>query len=172
MTARSLIALAALALFALAGCGGDDAASPALKGPLVYERSGGFAGETQTLTIQPSGAATLVIDRGTKNESKDFKLDPGQLKRITELADETDLASVKVEKAAPAADAFKYSISYDGERCSGRTGKRRRSSRSSPPRSPTSSTPTAARTGRPRCRRARRPRTRRRRLGTRSESLP
>ena len=28
MTARSLVALAALALFALAGCGGDDEAPP------------------------------------------------------------------------------------------------------------------------------------------------
>lgn len=114
MTARSLVALAALALFALAGCGGDDEASSTLKGPLTYVRSGGIAGETQTLTIQPSGDATLTTDRGTKNESKDFKLDSGQLKRITELADETDLGSVKVEKAAPAPDAFMYSISYDG----------------------------------------------------------
>ena len=89
MRGRSLAALAAAALFALAGCGNDG--SGALEGPLAYSRGGGLDGTAERLTIQPDGAATFETDHGLKQESKDFKRrDPHERDQIAKLASEVD----------------------------------------------------------------------------------
>lgn len=111
MLARSLVALA---LLAFSGCGGD--AAPALEGSLDYVRSGGLAGETEKLTIQPDGAATFSVDRGLRQETKDFKLESDELERIAKRASEADLASIEIPKAEPVPDAYAFSVAYDGNK--------------------------------------------------------
>lgn len=116
MRGRSLAALAAAALFALAGCGNDG--SGALEGPLAYSRGGGLDGTAERLTIQPDGAATFETDHGLKQESKDFKLESSERDQIAKLASEVDLASIHVPKRDPIPDAYGYTVTYDGDEVS------------------------------------------------------
>jgi hypothetical protein len=116
MPARPLATFATFALLALAGCGGDDAASATLAGPVEYVRSGGLAGETETLTIRPDGAGTFELDRGLDQPSKDFEISDEERERLAGLVQEADLASVQVEQSDPVPDAYVYSLSYDGRK--------------------------------------------------------
>ena len=113
MTARSLVALAAIALSTLVACG--ESAAPPLDSPVKYVRTGGLAGETQTLTVLPTGGARLILDTGTKHEVKDFTVDPDQFEHIEELADASDLEAIEVHNKTSAPDAYTYVLTYDGD---------------------------------------------------------
>jgi hypothetical protein len=106
--------LAGLALVLLAaGCGSDDdggGAKPALDGPLIYERGGGFAGRRDRLVVQPDGSAKLTVrDKTSKLEVK-----PSELDRIAAEVERADLPSVPADSKSPrpVPDAFGYRIQY------------------------------------------------------------
>ena len=104
----------AVALLALSGCGEDSPAS-SLSGPLEYVRSGGIAGETQVLTIQPDGRARVTSDLGGTEQGSDFTLDDSQRDEIAQLVNDADLATVKPREAPPVADGYQYELSYGGD---------------------------------------------------------
>ena len=114
MTARSALGVA-IALLALSGCGGHDSPSAALDGPLSYVRSGGFAGETQELTIQRDGRATVTSDLGGTDQASDFELEESQREEIAKLVNDADLATVKAREAPPVADGYAYELTYGGD---------------------------------------------------------
>ena len=113
MIARSALGVA-IALLALSGCGEDTPAS-SLSGPLSYVRSGGIAGETQVLTIQPDGRARVTSDLGGNEQASDFSLDDSQRDEIAQLVNDADLATVKAREAPPVADGYQYELSYGGD---------------------------------------------------------
>jgi hypothetical protein len=113
MTARSALGVA-IALLALSGCG-EDSPSATLSGPLSYVRSGGIAGETQVLTIQPDGGGKVTSDLGGTEQASDFALDDTQREEIAKLVNDADLATVKAREAPPVADGYQYELSYGGD---------------------------------------------------------
>ncbi len=87
-----------------------EASAAKLTGTLRYERSGGFAGLSERLSIRTDGRATVRID----GRSRSVRLKSSERTRISRLVRQADLATVKVRKGPPAADAFGYSLAYRG----------------------------------------------------------
>lgn len=102
----------ALALFSLAGCGGDESSAATLKGPIQYSRSGGFAGVTEKMTIQPDGRG----ETSTLTRKRSFKLTAEQRRDLAAAVRKADLEHAKSPKSGPGADALNYSIRYQGHR--------------------------------------------------------
>ena len=113
MTARSALSVA-VALLALSGCG-EDSPSASLNGPLSYVRSGGIAGETQELTIQPDGRGRVTSDLGGTEQATDFTLSDSEREEIAKLVNDVDLATVEVDDAPPVADGYAYELTYGGD---------------------------------------------------------
>jgi hypothetical protein len=101
-----------LALCAPFACGGEASAAR-LKGPLGFDRSGGIAGLTESLKIQPSGRAR-VDTRRTKPRS--FTLTARERRRVEAAVAGARLARVKVPKHPYVPDAFVYRIAYGGRK--------------------------------------------------------
>jgi hypothetical protein len=114
MTARSALSVA-VALLALSGCGGEDSPSASLNGPLEYVRSGGIAGETQVLSIQPDGRGRVTSDLGGTEQGSDFSLDDSQRDEIAKLVNDVDLRSVDAPETPPVADGYQYELTYGGD---------------------------------------------------------
>jgi hypothetical protein len=108
------LVILAVALLALSGCG-EDAPSAELDGPLSYVRSGGIAGETQELTIQPDGGGKVTSDLGGGNAEAEFTLPDGERERIAQLVQDADIATLKPRDAPPVADGYQYELSYGGD---------------------------------------------------------
>ena len=89
-----------------------DASAAGLTGTLRYDRSGGFAGISERLTVRTDGRATVRID----GRSRTVRLKRTERDRVARLVRHADIATVKVRKAPPAADAFAYSLAYRGHR--------------------------------------------------------
>ena len=83
---------------------------PPLSGPLGYVRSGGIAGETQELTIQPDGRGRVTSDLGGTEQATDFTLSDSEREDIAKLVNDVDLATVKVRETPPVADGFAYEL--------------------------------------------------------------
>jgi hypothetical protein len=103
----------AVALLTLPGCG-EDSSAP-LAGPLSYVRSGGIAGETQELTIQPDGQARITSDLGGAEKAADFTLSDDQRSEVARLVEEADVATLKAGDAPPVADGYAYELAYGGK---------------------------------------------------------
>jgi hypothetical protein len=108
------LVILAVALLALSGCG-EDSPSAELDGPLSYVRSGGIAGETQELTIQPDGGGTVTSDLGGTEQASEFSLEASQREEIARLAQEADIATLKPREVPPVADGYQYELSYGGD---------------------------------------------------------
>jgi hypothetical protein len=108
---RPLLILA-VALLTLPGCGEDSAAT--LGGSLSYVRSGGLAGETQELTIQRDGRATVTSDLGGADKASDFMLTDSERDQVAGLVQEADLATLEARKTPPVADGYAYELTYGG----------------------------------------------------------
>jgi hypothetical protein len=103
----------AVALVALSGCG-EESSTTGLAGPLTYVRSGGFAGETQELKLQPDGSGTITSDLGGQESANRFTLTPAERERIAQLVGEADLATLQPRRAPPVDDGYTYELTYGG----------------------------------------------------------
>jgi hypothetical protein len=110
MPVRSTLFIA-FALLTLSSCGGESAAAT-LKGTLGYARSGGIAGLSEELTIQPDGRAKVT----TRKASKAFKLSKDERSRVSVALADADLAHVKVRDTPAVPDSFVYELRYRGTR--------------------------------------------------------
>lgn len=116
---RRALALAAVAVVAAACGGGSDepeserAAAPALEGPLVYTRAGGFAGRIDRLSIEPDGRAELKARAG---KPRSFSLAEDEMTELRRLVADADLASLPPVStpAKPVPDAFAHRVAYGG----------------------------------------------------------
>jgi hypothetical protein len=104
-----LICLAVCAAFACSG----QAFAARLKGPLQFDRSGGIAGLTENLKIQPSGHARVDTKR---TRAHSFTLSARERRRVEAAVRGAHLARVKVPKHAYVPDAFVYRIVYRGHK--------------------------------------------------------
>jgi hypothetical protein len=96
----------------LMGCG-SDASAAALKGSVTYGKSGGFAGVTQKLTVQPDGRAVAA----TSTRKRSFRLSKAQLAALTKAVKSADLAHTKSPKDnVQGADGFSFGVGYDSHR--------------------------------------------------------
>jgi hypothetical protein len=106
------LSLLVLALCVCLACPGQASAAR-LDGQLGFDRSGGIAGLTESLRIQPSGRAR-VDTRRTKPHS--FKLSARERRRVENAVAGAHLARVKVPKHGYVPDAFVYRIAYGGRK--------------------------------------------------------
>lgn len=122
--AAILLALAAIAGAALAGCGEDDGEATAspdpelpADGPLIsYTRSGGIAFTVQQLEVDADGDATLTLQQGPKPETREVELTEEELDSLREEVAAIDPAAVDVETEITCADCYEYELVFpDGE---------------------------------------------------------
>lgn len=108
--ALALSILASLLLGALGGCGDDDEVGAALKGPVMLEVSGGFAGLRKSIVVDPDGTVTVVL--GRRSETATFSADDLQT-----LAGELEASGLFTEDRqfrGRGADLRTYTVTYDG----------------------------------------------------------
>ena len=96
-----------VALLALAGCGGESDAAT-LKQALSYARTGGIAGVSDHLSVQPDGHAKVTTRKGTRS----FTLSKAERKALTGAVSAADLTHEKVTSGLDAPDAFNYVVRY------------------------------------------------------------
>ncbi|MGZ5372551.1 MAG: hypothetical protein ACXWDE_12295 [Aeromicrobium sp.] len=118
--AMSQLLLAGLLALLLVGCGddggtpgGSDSEAATLKGPVTYERGGGFAGRRDRLVVQPDGNASLTTNDGTHK----LKLSDSELKALADKLEQTDLNALPTRSTTspPVADDFAYRVVYEGK---------------------------------------------------------
>ena len=115
---RTLLALAALALWPLA-CGEDEpSAPPPATGPLVvYAHGGGIAAMPRILEVARDGHAALTVTvsgpKGPRNEMRQFDL---PARELSELEAQLEAAAGDTGPSEPTgcADCFTYSIEATG----------------------------------------------------------
>jgi len=105
----ALVALSALALGAIGGCGGDavtEEGGPAAL--VVYSREGGIRFESSKLVVAADGIATLRSEGCTAR----FPVEDGLRRRLQEQVEKTDLASIAGDypAATGAADTITEAI--------------------------------------------------------------
>jgi hypothetical protein len=102
------------ALVTFSGCGEDTSEAAPLAGPLTYVRSGGFAGETVELTIEPDGRGTVTSDLSGQDSARSFELTDSERERIVDLVEEADVATLEPRKTPPVADGYQFELTFDG----------------------------------------------------------
>ena len=93
-------------------CSGQASAAR-LNSPLEFDRSGGIAGLTENIKIQPSGRARVDTKR---TRAHSFTLSARERRRVETAVRQAHLARVKVPKHPVVPDAFVYRIVYDGHK--------------------------------------------------------
>jgi hypothetical protein len=106
MVVRSTFFLT-VALLALAGCGGESDAAT-LKQALSYARTGGIAGVSDHLSVQPDGHAKVTTRRG----SKAFTLSKSEQKTLSSAVTAAGLTHEKIISGLDVPDAFNYVLHY------------------------------------------------------------
>jgi hypothetical protein len=106
MVVRSAFFLT-VALLALAGCGGESDAAT-LQQALSYARTGGIAGVSDHLSVQPNGHAKVTTRKGAKS----FTLSKSERKALTGAVAAADLTHQKVVSGLDVPDAFNYVVRY------------------------------------------------------------
>jgi len=106
-----LVALLALAV-AFAGCGSDDSKSSDTRALVTFAKSGGDGGKAYALTVDRGGGAQLT--RYPSNIKK-FKIDGDKRDELVGLLDGFAGLQSSFEPGTPVADAFRYSVTYDGK---------------------------------------------------------
>lgn len=120
------ILIATMGLALVAGCGGgekdsrsDDGSGPdppALAGPLVYGRGGGFAGSSNLVRLRPDGRATFATEGVGERAAK---LQPAELEKVERALARVDLAELPARFVASESesgpDRFVHEVTYQGE---------------------------------------------------------
>jgi hypothetical protein len=108
----ALIAVLLLLVFAIAGCGSDDETSSDTRALVTFAKSGGIAGKAYALTVDRGGGAQLTT---YPSKIKKFKIGGDERDELSGVLDGfADLES-SYEPDTPVADAFRYSVTYEGK---------------------------------------------------------
>lgn len=101
-----------LAAVALAGCG-DTSAQAKLKANVRYEKSGGFAGLSQRLTLRPDGTGvTSNLERRRR-----FKVSAATRRNVERAVRAAKLARTRdPRRTGNGADGFEFSVAYGQHR--------------------------------------------------------
>src|SRR5204862_2840061 len=83
---------------------------PVLKGPATYSITGGLAGLTERLSIQPDGTADF--DSTLKHVS--YTVAQAQLMRLAAALDQADFPSLSSVYGFATPDGFEYRVTYVG----------------------------------------------------------
>lgn len=111
---KSYFVLISVCLLLVFGCANDSETTPVPTSPksvlVSYQRTGGFAGLRDQLTIYSDGYCELQ----RKDLEREFTLQPGQLAHLKELMEEANFLGLK-DRYLPTdtgADFFEYVVSY------------------------------------------------------------
>jgi len=111
---KGYFVLISVCLLLILGCSNNSETTPVPTSQnsvlVVYQRSGGFAGLRDQLTIYSNGYCELQ----RKDLEREFTLQPGQLAHLKELMEGADFLGLK-DKYLPnntGADFFEYVVSY------------------------------------------------------------
>ena len=109
-----LLVLAALLLaaFAVAGCGSDDEASKDTRALVTFAKSGGVGGKTYGLTVDRGGGGQLTT---YPSKVKKFNIGSAKRDKLIALLDGFDGLEPSYETRTPVADAFRYTVTYEGK---------------------------------------------------------
>lgn len=106
-----IAALLTLAV-AFAGCGSDDSKSSDTRALVTFAKSGGDGGKAYALTVDHGGGAQLTR---YPSKIKKFKIDGDKRDELVGLLDGFQRLQSSFEPATPVANAFRYSITYEGK---------------------------------------------------------
>jgi len=110
-TPAVIAAVLALALM-VAGCGSEDKASSDTRALVTFAKSGGVDGKAYGLTVDRGGGAQLTT---YPSKIKKFSVDGDKRDKLSGLLDDTKGLDASYDAATPVADAFRYSITYEGK---------------------------------------------------------
>jgi hypothetical protein len=96
-----VVALALLAVFATEAQG-------ALRANVRWEKSGGFAGVVQKVTIRPNGTGVAT----NEDRRRSFRLSSAVRRTLERAVVAADLGHTRDPKPGNGADQFQYSVSY------------------------------------------------------------
>jgi len=114
MTKKYFTLISVCILLLLSGCsdGSDSTNTPTNQNSVlvIYQRSGGFAGLRDELTVYSNGDCELQ----RKAIEREFTLEPDQLAHLKQLMEEESFLNLKGEFLPPntGADFFEYVVSY------------------------------------------------------------
>lgn len=104
-----LLALLALAVL-VGGCGDDDSGVTTLKGPVTLSVSGGIAGLSESVIVDPDGTATLT--RGSR--ATVAEVSAGEIAVLAEDLERGDLFDEDRVFRGRGADLREYTVTYGG----------------------------------------------------------
>lgn len=108
----AVIAALLLVAVAFAGCGSDDSKSSDMRALVTFAKSGGDGGKAYALTVDRGGGAQLTR---YPSKIKKFKIDGDKRDELVGLLDGFERLQSSYEPGTPVADAFRYSITYEGK---------------------------------------------------------
>lgn len=97
---------------AYAGCGSDEQASKDTRALVTFAKSGGVAGKAYGLTVDRGGGGQLTT---YPSKVKKFNVGADKRDQLIGLLDGFDGLESSYETRTPVADAFRYSVTYEGK---------------------------------------------------------
>lgn len=107
----AVIAALLLLAVAFAGCGGDDSKSSDMRALVTFAKSG-TGGKAYALTVDRGGGAQLTT---YPSKIKKFKIDGDKRDELVGLLDGFNSLRSTYEPTTPDANAFRYSVTYEGK---------------------------------------------------------
>jgi len=107
-----LIAAVLAFVLVVAGCGSDDEKSSDTRALVTFAKSGGIAGKAYGLTVDRGGGAQLTT---YPTKIKKFKIGGDKRDELIGLLDGFEGLQSSYEPDTPVADAFRYSVTYEGK---------------------------------------------------------
>jgi len=108
----AVIAALLLVIVAIAGCGSDEETSSDMRALVTFAKSGGSAGKAYGLTVDRGGGAQFTTYPA---KIKKFKIGGDKRDELIDLLDGFAGLNSSYEPDTPVADAFRYSVTYEGK---------------------------------------------------------